>query len=392
MQCDDINKNYIYSWKGWRPVSACYPKGRLFVQSLIGRKRQTKLIGLHKGGVQKGDVRYAYNCFCKASKPPSKPKTKTGIQLHYTKIAMIESKQEEGESRSMRSSNNDKNIKGLLSPLLLSFYRNIGPLPPPKGFQFTSISDLRAATIYKLACKRDGAMFYFRKAAIALSAAAASTEPSGTTSNALALSIADHICEYAHMVEVLEFDSSSASAMYKDILSYAPDHAKALQRLGWVIHQDNPGSEMAFQLLSLSLKNNDRDGTTWYYLAHYHWVEGNLDICLKNANKAIRIGADLHGCGVEPSTLVPSALHLKALCLHLKDAFAEGEETLKRALFMEPGNAEMWIDLAQMLEDQGQWFDATAAYKRALKLEPHRLQLFSYITRIQADRKLCNLF
>lgn len=57
--------------------------------------------------------------------------------------------------------------------------------------------------------------------------------------------------------------------MYKKVVHDNPSHAKALQQLGWLYHQDGSSfqnQDLAIQYLTKSLKADSQDTQSWYLL------------------------------------------------------------------------------------------------------------------------------
>lgn len=73
-----------------------------------------------------------------------------------------------------------------------------------------------------------------------------------------------------------------ALSSYEKILTINPTHAKVLQQLGWLYHQQTgfTNQETAIGYLSKSLESDINDAQTWYfvgrcYMSQSKYIKGN---------------------------------------------------------------------------------------------------------------------
>ena len=263
------------------------------------------------------------------------------------------------------------------------FVTSIILLPP--GFQFGGLSDLEVAAMYKERGIRDGAIYYLGRARLSVVKKLCAAQPSDRVTTVY--HTADYISEYANMLECVHKEYEEAAILYRSILKHAPNHVKTLQRLGWSIYQDesdsvNSRNSEAFELLQRSLELDDTDFRTWYFLAHYYyWVENDTVASLKHTNASLALSDNEANIWL-----------LSALCHVKEELYMEAEDHFRKAISLHPGNAQIWLDYGQYLEDQDFLYEAICAYKKALFLEPSWDTVRSYVNFLCSKPMANNLF
>lgn len=74
------------------------------------------------------------------------------------------------------------------------------------------------------------------------------------------------------------------------MLAENPDHAKVLQQLGWLYHQQTASfanQAMAVQYLTRSLKSDDSDPQSWYLLGRCYMAEQNYNKAYEAYQQAV---------------------------------------------------------------------------------------------------------
>ena len=178
---------------------------------------------------------------------------------------------------------------------------------------------------------------------------------------------------------------------YERILAENPDNAKALQKLGWLHHQDSSepfqNQELAIQYLTKSLEAgtclrgvlrcpemnvlpDPSDADSWNMLGRAYVAS----LMYKKAYKAYHQTALSHG---HNSTFWCSIGVLYSQVNQSLDAF----DAYSRAIRINPHVPEVWFNLGSLYESNNQTSDAIYGYAHAAELAPNnptitqRLQL-----------------
>ena len=112
------------------------------------------------------------------------------------------------------------------------------------------------------------------------------------------------------------------------MLSENPDHAKVLQQLGWLFHQENTSAsnqELAISYLSRSLDVDTNDAQTWYLM-------GRCYMALQKYSKAY--------------------------------------DSFQQAVYRDGRNPIFWCSIGALYFQINQFKDALDAYSRAICLNP----------------------
>ncbi|KAJ7720470.1 hypothetical protein DFH07DRAFT_972607 [Mycena maculata] len=130
-----------------------------------------------------------------------------------------------------------------------------------------------------------------------------------------------------------------------------PSHAKVLQQLGWLYHQDGSSfqnQDLAIQYLTKSLEADPSDAQSWYLLGRAYMAGQKYNKAYEAYQQAVyRDGRNPTFCTVTRSTHIP------------------------RAIRINPYISEVWFDLGSLYEScNNQISDAIDAYARASELDP----------------------
>ncbi|CAG8798538.1 4589_t:CDS:2, partial [Gigaspora rosea] len=124
----------------------------------------------------------------------------------------------------------------------------------------------------------------------------------------------------------------SAKEAYERVLNDNPNHAKVLQQLGWLYHQQSASftnQDLAITYLTKSLESDGTDAQSWYLLGRCYMAQ-------QKYNKAY-----------------------------------EAYQQAVRAIRLNPYISEVWYDLGTLYEScNNQINDALDAYQRAAELDP----------------------
>ncbi|KAI8992668.1 hypothetical protein BDB01DRAFT_779233 [Pilobolus umbonatus] len=166
----------------------------------------------------------------------------------------------------------------------------------------------------------------------------------------------------------------SAKEAYERVLSENPDHAKVLQQLGWLYHQQNTSfsnQSMAIQYLTRSLKADGTDAQSWYLLGRCFMVDQNYTKAYEAYQQAVYRDArnPTFWCSI-------------GVLYYQINQYRDALDAYSRAIRLNPYISEVWYDLGTLYEScNNQIQDALDAYQRASELDssnPHirqRLEL-----------------
>ncbi|KAJ3340086.1 glucose repression mediator protein [Gonapodya sp. JEL0774] len=169
-------------------------------------------------------------------------------------------------------------------------------------------------------------------------------------------------------------DFDSARGAYERVLAENPTHAKVLQQLGWLYHQQSSSfvnQELAVSFLTRSLESDAGDAQTWYLL-------GRCFMAQQKFNKAY----DAYQQAVYRDGRNPTFWCSIGVLYYQINQYRDALDAYSRAIRLNPYISEVWYDLGTLYEScNNQISDAMDAYKRALELDPNnphvkqRLQL-----------------
>ncbi|KAF9652054.1 TPR-like protein [Thelephora ganbajun] len=150
-------------------------------------------------------------------------------------------------------------------------------------------------------------------------------------------------------------DLVNAKMAYERVVADNPNHAKVLQQLGWLYHQDGStfqNQETAVTYLTRSLEADPHDAQSWYLLGRAYMAGQKYNKAYEAYQQAV------YRDGRNP-TFWCSIGVLDAL-----DAYS-------RAIRINPYISEVWFDLGSLYEScNNQISDAIDAYARAAELDP----------------------
>ncbi|KAF7728103.1 hypothetical protein EC973_006618 [Apophysomyces ossiformis] len=155
-----------------------------------------------------------------------------------------------------------------------------------------------------------------------------------------------------------------AKEAYERVLAENPDHAKVLQQLGWLYHQQNASfsnQAMAIQYLTQSLKADSNDAQSWYLLGRCYMAE-------QNYNKAY----EAYQQAVYRDARNPTFWCSIGVLYYQINQYRDALDAYSRAIRLNPYISEVWYDLGTLYEScNNQIQDALDAYQRASELDPN---------------------
>ncbi|KAJ3753193.1 TPR-like protein [Lentinula raphanica] len=187
------------------------------------------------------------------------------------------------------------------------------------------------------------------------------------------LAHADIWFQIGHVYEQQK-DHVQAKDAYERVVADNPVHAKVLQQLGWLYHQDGSGfqnQELAIQYLTKSLEADSSDAQSWYLLGRAYMAGQKYNKAYEAYQQAVyRDGRNpTFWCSI-------GVLYFQI------NQFRDALDAYSRAIRINPYISEVWFDLGSLYEScNNQISDAIDAYARASELDPgnavisNRLQL-----------------
>ncbi|KAL1713919.1 hypothetical protein EV715DRAFT_257907 [Schizophyllum commune] len=169
-------------------------------------------------------------------------------------------------------------------------------------------------------------------------------------------------------------DFVQAKEAYERVVQDNPTHAKVLQQLGWLYHQDGSSfqnQDEAIHYLTKSLEADSSDAQSWYLL-------GRAFMAGQKYNKAY----EAYQQAVYRDSRNPTFWCSIGVLYFQINQFRDALDAYSRAIRINPYISEVWFDLGSLYEScNNQISDAIDAYARASELDPsnqiitQRLQL-----------------
>ncbi|CCG85040.1 protein of unknown function [Taphrina deformans PYCC 5710] len=154
-----------------------------------------------------------------------------------------------------------------------------------------------------------------------------------------------------------------AKDAYERVLRDNPDHAKVLQQLGWLYHQqssDLADQDLAVQFLTRSLESDGADAQSWYLLGRCYMAQRKYNKAYEAYQQAVyRDGRN------------PTFWCSIGVLYYQINQYRDALDAYSRAIRLNPYISEVWYDLGTLYEScNNQVSDALDAYSRAAELDP----------------------
>lgn len=176
------------------------------------------------------------------------------------------------------------------------------------------------------------------------------------------LAHADIWFQIGHVYEQ-QHDHVRAREAYERVVADNPGHAKVLQQLGWLYHQDGSSfqnQELAIQYLTKSLEADPADAQSWYLLGRAYMAGQKYNKAYEAYQQAVyRDGRNpTFWCSI-------GVLYFQI------NQYRDALDAYSRAIRINPYISEVWFDLGSLYEScNNQISDAIDAYARAAELDP----------------------
>jgi len=191
--------------------------------------------------------------------------------------------------------------------------------------------------------------------------------------------------QIGHVYE-LQKDFNAAKDAYEKVLKETPNHAKALQQLGWLYHSNTPSAsanlgqqEVAINYLMRSIETDTNDGQTWYLLGRCYM-----------AQQQYRKAYDAYQQAVYRDGRNPTFWCSIGVLYYQINQYRDALDAYSRAIRLNPYLSEVWYDLGTLYESCNQISDSLDAYQRAAELDPgnkHIQQRLNALREAQSNPK-----
>ncbi|KAL9115237.1 MAG: hypothetical protein Q9227_001031 [Pyrenula ochraceoflavens] len=154
-----------------------------------------------------------------------------------------------------------------------------------------------------------------------------------------------------------------ANMAYRKVLEQDPKHAKVLQQLGWLHHQqssDFNSQEQAIEYLEQSVSSDNTDAQSWYLLGRCYMAQQKFPKAYEAYQQAVyRDGRN------------PTFWCSIGVLYYQINQYRDALDAYSRAIRLNPYISEVWYDLGTLYEScNNQTNDALDAYNRAADLDP----------------------
>ncbi|KAK4935282.1 glucose repression mediator protein [Elasticomyces elasticus] len=158
-------------------------------------------------------------------------------------------------------------------------------------------------------------------------------------------------------------DFEAAKSAYRRVLERDPKHAKVLQQLGWLHHQQSnsyASQDQAIEYLEQSVSSDNQDAQSWYLLGRCYMAQQKFPKAYEAYQQAVyRDGRN------------PTFWCSIGVLYYQINQYRDALDAYSRAIRLNPYISEVWYDLGTLYEScNNQTSDALDAYARAAELDP----------------------
>ncbi|PYH91677.1 TPR-like protein [Aspergillus ellipticus CBS 707.79] len=173
-------------------------------------------------------------------------------------------------------------------------------------------------------------------------------------------------------------DFDSAQQAYRRVLDRDPNHAKVLQQLGWLYHQQSnsyASQEKAIEYLEKSVGADNGDAQSWYLLGRCYMSQAKYPKAYEAYQQAVyRDGRN------------PTFWCSIGVLYYQINQYRDALDAYSRAIRLNPYISEVWYDLGTLYEScNNQIADALDAYGRAADLDPANVHIKARLQLLQSQ-------
>ncbi|KAL9062184.1 MAG: hypothetical protein Q9157_009149, partial [Trypethelium eluteriae] len=174
-------------------------------------------------------------------------------------------------------------------------------------------------------------------------------------------------------------DYEQAKNAYRRVLDRDPNHAKVLQQLGWLYHQQNSSftsQEQAIEYLEKSVNSDGQDAQSWYLLGRCYMSQQKYPKAYEAYQQAVyRDGRN------------PTFWCSIGVLYYQINQYRDALDAYSRAIRLNPNISEVWYDLGTLYEScNNQTNDALDAYQRAADLDPSNVHIKARLALLRGQR------
>ncbi|KAL9086659.1 MAG: hypothetical protein Q9159_004068 [Coniocarpon cinnabarinum] len=189
----------------------------------------------------------------------------------------------------------------------------------------------------------------------------------------------DILFQIGHVHEQ-EKDFESAKNAYQQVLDRDPNHAKVLQQLGWLYHQESNDfqtQERAIEFLEKSVASDQNDAQSWYLLGRCYMSQQKFPKAYEAYQQAVyRDGRN------------PTFWCSIGVLYYQINQYRDALDAYSRAIRLNPNISEVWYDLGTLYQScNNQTNDAMDAYQRAAELDPNNPHIKSRLALLRSGHQ-----